>query len=137
MKYLSLLIFFFAMQWSWSLIHKLPRISEHVHMDIQADLKDIIIKYIQKNKARSKNIRFERFWTESIKENQVKATFIYSFEDEIDPTRIKIEGYAILKRDLNTSEKYEYWKFDQLYILNNHLNFIEPMKIDTKEDDSN
>jgi len=139
MKYLSLLAFFFVMQWSWSLIHEPSNISEHVHMGIQDDLKSIIAEYIQKNLPNSKDLRFERFWTESLKKSQVKATFIYSFEDraeEVGPVRVKIEGYAILNRGLATNEEYDYWNFDELYILNNHINFKEPVKISTEKDNS-
>ncbi|MCB0386971.1 MAG: hypothetical protein KDD43_16375, partial [Bdellovibrionales bacterium] len=108
MKYLSLLVFLFAMQWSWSLVHDPSNVSEHIHLGIQDDLKRIISEYIQENLPSSKNLRFERFWTEAIKQDRVKASFIYSFEDDtevVGPARVEIEGYAILNRDSTTDEE--------------------------------
>ena len=140
MKYLSLLVFFFAMQWSWSLIHESSGIEERVHVGIQNELKRIITDYIQETLPNSKGFHFKRFWTESLKKNQVKATFIYSFEDateETGPARVQVEGYAILNRHSATHEEHDYWNFDELYILNNHVDFKEPIEISTKEDDSN
>lgn len=136
MKYLSLLVFFFAMQWSWSLINDPSNVSEHIHVGIQDDLKRIISEYIQENLPNSKDLRFERFWTESLKKNQVKASFIYSFEDDSEgtgPARVQIEGYAILNRDAATSEEYDFWNFDELYILNNRIDFKEPVRVNTQD----
>jgi len=139
MKYLSLLVFLFAMHWSWSLVHDPANVSENVHIGIQDDLKRVISDYIQENLPQSKNLRFERFWTENIKKNQVKASFIYSFEDNaesVGPARVEIEGYAILNRDSNTDEEYDFWNFDELYILNNRIDFKEPLKVDPRGNES-
>ena len=135
MKYLSLLVFLFAMHWSWSLVHDPANVSENVHLGIQDDLKRVISDYIQENLPKSKNLRFERFWTENLKKNQVKASFIYSFEDNaesVGPARVEIEGYAILNRDENTDEEYDFWNFDELYILNNRIDFKEPLRVDPR-----
>ena len=138
MKYLSLLVFLFAMQWSWSLVHDPSNVSEHIHLGIQDDLKRIISEYIQENLPSSKNLRFERFWTEAIKQDRVKASFIYSFEDDtevVGPARVEIEGYAILNRDSTTDEEYDFWNFDELYILNNRIDFKEPIRVNGQGED--
>lgn len=136
MKYISVLIILFAMQWSWAFIHDERSISQNVHMEIQRDLRNIISEYVQKSLPTSRDLRFERFWTESTGLNQVKASFIYSFIDENVRTgaaRVEIEGFALLNRVVNEEMK-ETWSFDELRILNNQIDFNEPTYITPKGD---
>ena len=78
-----------------------------MHVGIQNDLKEIIAEYVQKNLPESKNLRFEKFWTEAVKKNKVKASFVYSFEDpsqENGDTVTEIAGSAILDKGEETAE---------------------------------
>jgi hypothetical protein len=80
----------------------------------------------------SRDLRFERFWTEAVKNNVIKATFIYSFEDEsanVGAARVAIEGYALLNRKDDEADSTQVWSMDELYILNNKIEFKEDMKI--------
>ncbi len=131
MKYLSVIIFLSAMSWTWGLTNRELPISERVHVGIQEDLKRLISDYIQENLPNSKNLLFDRFYTESLDDNKVKASFTYSFEDEdeqIGQARVQIEGYAVLNRGQETNETIE-WTFDELVILNNQVDFKEPLKV--------
>ena len=131
MKYLSTILFLAAMYWTWGLVtHERP-ISEQIHISIQDDLKRLISEYIQQNLPNSQNLRFDRFWTESLDDNKVKATFTYSFEDsneQVGAARVQIEGYAVLNRAKETSDSIE-WSFDELVILNNHVDYQDPLKV--------
>ena len=132
MKYLSLFVLFLLVSLTWQLANEPVDISEEIHMGMQEDLKKIITQYIKENLPKSKNLKFERLWTEKTKKDQVKATFTYSFEDEgedVGPARVKIDGYAMLNRSLVEDGEYEVWNFDELYILNNHIQFQEAITI--------
>jgi Co/Zn/Cd efflux system component len=137
MKYLSLIVFLIALQWTWSFSHRPSNISESAHVGIQVDLKKIISDYITENLPTSRNLRFEKFWSEQLKKNVVKASFVYSFDDEDQESgnaRVVIEGYAILNRDSKLDETFDYWNLDELYILNNKIDFKDPMLIDLQKD---
>lgn len=136
MKYLSLIVFLIALQWTWSFSHRPSNISESAHVGIQSDLKKIISDYITENLPTSRNLRFEKFWSEQLKKNKVKASFVYSFDDEDKESgsaRVVIEGYAILNRDSKVDETFDYWNLDELYILNNKIDFKDPMLIDLQK----
>lgn len=133
MKYLSLFVLLLMMSTSWSFVNHRPEISEDVHVGIQDDLKRIITEYIQNNLPSAQNIRFEKMWTEKLKSSQVKASFIYSFEDaseDVGEARVLIDGYAIINREpAQQQDEIEYWSFDELYILNNHVQFKDGITI--------
>src|SRR3954467_13189522 len=101
MKIVSSVIFAVALIGSWNMARSQGPTSQSVHIGIQNDLKNIIAEYVQKNLPNSKNLRFDKFWTETVKKDVVKATFAYSFEDESAEngnTVVEIEGSAILAR---------------------------------------
>jgi hypothetical protein len=132
MKYLSLIALLIALSVSWSLVHRKSDLSEGIHVGIQDDLKKIITDYIQKNLPQSKNVQFERMWTERLSKDKVKASFIYSFEEEneeVGPARVNIEGYAVLNKQPAEAERANVWSFDELYILNNNLVFQRELSI--------
>lgn len=132
MRYASLFLIVLAMFGSWKAIDSAEAVSELVHVGIQEDLKRVISEYIVENLPESKDLKFERMWTEHKTENQVKASFVYSFSEENEETgdaRVRIEGYAILNRDLDVYDSVDVWSFDELYILNNHVVFEEGITI--------
>ncbi|MGE0761948.1 MAG: hypothetical protein AB7N80_01590 [Bdellovibrionales bacterium] len=131
MKYVGTFLFLFGMYWTWGLAKNDQAISQQVHVSIQDDLKKLIADYIQQNLPNSTNLRFERFWTEANTDNQVKATFTYSFEDtseNVGATRVQIEGYAVLNRVKETSDSIE-WSFDKLEILSNSVDYKDPINV--------
>lgn len=132
MKFIGVLVFLLAMNWSWSLIHSPTSISQSVHLGIQEDVKQIISTYIQENLPNSQNLTFDRFWTEKLKEGKVKASFIYSFEDEnaeVGAAKVQVEGFAVLNKTPEETKDYEVWSFDELHILDNQIEFKEPLKV--------
>ncbi len=137
MKYLNLIILFAFVYWSWGVAKTPASISEETHLSLQQDLKTIISNYISENLPNSKNLKFERLWTERVNENQIKATFNYSFDDpgeDIAAARIIIDGYAVLNRKGQDNPEYEVWNFDELFILNNHIQFEEGEAITLQPD---
>ncbi len=126
MKYLSLLLFLVAMRVSWGFINTPPTVETSVHVGIQNDLRVFIEDYIKKNLPTAREIQFDNFWTETLKSKQIKAHFSYSFVDDTEDdgaARVGINGYAILnKTDKETAEE-EFWSFDELYVLDNKIEF--------------
>jgi hypothetical protein len=133
LRYLNLLILVMILGVSWGLVHRTPTISQSVHVAIQKDLKRVIQEHLNKKLPTAKNINFERMWTETLGEGQVKAHFVYAFDDQnekVGSTRMQIEGFAVLKHD--NSDKHpdqDVWNFAQFTILNNSIEFKEPIVI--------
>ena len=131
MKYFGTLFILLAMYLSWGYANTEQPVSQRVHLSLQQDMKKMISDYIQQNLPNSQDLQFERFWTEALNDNRVKASFIYSFEDaseQMGQARVQIEGYAVLNRAKETSDSIE-WSFDELVILNNAVDFKEPLKV--------
>lgn len=131
MKIISVLVFLAAMIFTWKLVNLDSPIPETMHVGIQNDLKNIIAEYVQKNLPSSKNLRFVKFWTETTKKDEVKASFVYSFEDpsqENGNTVIQIEGFATLSRGQETPENVT-WNMTALQIHDSHVDFQEPIQI--------
>ena len=131
MKIISVLVFLGAMIFTWKLVNANDPIPESMHVGIQNDLKSVIAEYVEKNLPSSKNLRFVKFWTETVKKDQVKASFVYSFEDSTQENGnavIQIEGFAVLDRGEETPEAVT-WNMTALKINDSHVNFQEPIHI--------
>jgi len=131
MKIVSVVLFAVALIASWRLVHVTPPVPEAMHVGIQNDLKNIIAEYVQKSLPNSKNLRFEKFWTEAVKKDKVKATFVYTFEDPSQDngnTEIEITGTAMLDRGEETSDNVT-WNLNQLNIQDSAVQFEEPIHI--------
>lgn len=131
MKIVSVLFFALLMSGTWYMAHAKRSIPESVHVGIQNDLKRVITEYIEKNLPESKNLRFEKFWTETVKKDRVKASFTYTFEDTTEdgePAEVEIEGSALLNK-VDENAESSTWSFDELQILDNKVNFTEPIQI--------
>jgi hypothetical protein len=133
MRYVSLVFLVFLMWWTWSVIKAPSLLPEDTHIGIQEDLRRVITEYIKDNLPTAKDVRFEKFWTQTVKENQVKATFSYSFEDEAETgdksARVGIEGNAILNRSKDQNSEYDVWSLDELTVLNNRITFKDGVTI--------
>lgn len=132
MKFISLIILFALLNWTWGLTTSTRTLDQNVHVNIQEDVKNLITDYIRENLPNSQNLRFERLWTEKMKDSQIKASFIYSFEDEnatIGAARVSIEGYALLNRKADEADQTQVWSLDDLYIMNNHVEFKDGIRV--------
>lgn len=106
MRYISLLLFVFAMYLSWQVAESPAAIPESTHVLIQEDLKRIITEKIQQELSTAKDIQFDRFWSQNVKGDKVKANFTVSFEldDGNDSTRHGIQGQYLLTLDKGTNQ---------------------------------
>lgn len=138
MRYLSLVFLVFTMWWTWSVIETPSALTEDTHVGIQEDLKRVITEYLQTNLTNVKDIQFEKFWTQTLEDNKVKASFSYSFEDagegdQPSDARIGIEGHAILNRQKAEDSEYDVWSLDELNVDSNKLTYKEGMIINSSE----
>jgi hypothetical protein len=137
MKIVSVVVFAIALIGSWALVHATGPVPESMHMGIQNDLKNIIAEYVQKNLPNSKNLRFEKFWTEVVKKDKVKASFVYTFEDpsqENGDTVTEISGSAILDKGEETADNVT-WNLNALKIDDSSVEFQEPIQITSGKGD--
>lgn len=124
MRYLSLIFIILAMWWTWSITHSHAAIPEAEHASVQQELKRVIRDYITSHLPTAKNIEFDRFWTETLKPNSIRATFSYTFDDEDvnhQSAQIGIDGYAVLNRKADGDDV---WSLDQLNVTNDHYIFL-------------
>lgn len=131
MKIVSVVFFTVALVGSWTLMRAHNPVPESMHVDVQNDLKKIIADYVQKNLPQSQNLRFDKFYTEAVKHNRMKAFFAYSFEDTTQasgPTIMHIDGTAVLDKVEEGADSVT-WSLDELKISDNHVDFQEPVHI--------
>jgi hypothetical protein len=132
MRYLSLVFIIFLMWWSWSVAKAPNLIPEDIHVGIQEDLKRVITDYIKDNLPDVSEVKFQKFWTETLRENKVKATFSYTFEQDSKDkpaASIGIAGYAILNHSKEQNSTYDIWSLDELNVENNHIVFKDGSSI--------
>jgi hypothetical protein len=134
MKIISVAVFALALGGTWVMAYAKKPVSQSVHMDIQNDLKRIIAEKLQKNVPESKNLRFEKFWTETVNKDKVKAYFVYTYDDVTDegePAEVQIDGSAILNKVEETAENST-WSFDSIQVLDTKVSFNEPIQITSR-----
>lgn len=107
--------------------------SEDTHVGLQSDLRRVITEYITENVKGAHNVQFLKFWTETLKENKIKATFAYTFDedDNANPeaARVGVEGHAILNRAQGENGEFDLWNLDELHVSNNTLLYKEGMTV--------
>lgn len=134
MRYASLVFIVFLMWWTWFVIKTPSALSEETHVGLQDDLRQVITDYIKENLEGASDIRFEKFWTQTLRENQVKATFSYSFDESsvaasAGTARIGVDGYAILNRAKEQTTGFDVWSLDELNIINNRVIFKDGITV--------
>jgi hypothetical protein len=113
---------------SWAFIETPLDIPETTHIDIQDDIKLMITDTMQKFLPQVKDFKFDRFWTQSLDKNRVKAVFEFSFENAAEvynPARYGIKGHAFL----NFDEENEVWNVEGPFFQNDRIQFKDGMII--------
>lgn len=98
MRYLSWLFIIVLMYLSWSAANTPLRLAEGTHIDIQDDIKMMIVETMNEHLPGVQSFQFENFWTENLENGDVRAEFSFSFENanEPDGARYGVSGYAAL-----------------------------------------
>ena len=132
MKYFSLIFILVIMHLSWAYVHKPPALPEVIHFELQEDIKDLISDAIALQLPTAQSLVFDRFWTELINENQIKATFSYRFSDadpEMGEVQIGVSGQAILNYMPEGDEGPGNWGLDELNVTDTQILYIEGAEI--------
>lgn len=141
MKFLNLILLVLLLSWSWAVIQKRPLMHQEIHYSIQTELKTLIETSIKSQLPSAQNVQFTRFWTESLGNKKMKASFLYSFEDSAaeatEQAQLSFEGYAILNRSTESSgdENVELWNLDELKIENNTIEYNNGVVITPGDDE--
>lgn len=141
MKFLNLILLVLLLSWSWAVIQKQPLMHQEIHYSIQTELKTLIETSIKSQLPSAQNVQFTRFWTESLGNKKMKASFLYSFEDSAaepnEQAELSFEGYAILNRSTESSgdENVELWNLDELKIENNTIEYNNGVVITPGDDE--
>jgi hypothetical protein len=124
------------MWWSWKASKTPNLVSEDTHIGIQEDLKRVITEYVKENLPNVKEVHFEKFWTQTLEANRVKAVFSYTFDDDNSTEEkadnapekkasatVGVAGFAILNHSKQEDSDYDLWSLDELNVENNHIIF--------------
>lgn len=135
MRYVSLVILAIAMALSWKLVETPSAVPEATHVLIQEDLKRIISEKIAEDLPSAQDIQFDRFWTQNLKGNKVKASFLVSFDlpDGEDSTRHGIQGQYVLTFDEKSGQWSGDGEFEYTQISFKNGVEIHPSSADAKE----
>ena len=119
---------------SWAYIKAPLLIPESTHIDIQDDIKLMITDTMQKYLPGVKDFNFDRFWTENLEKDKVRADFEFSFEnseEQQNPARYGVKGYAIL----NFDQEKEVWNMEGPYFSNDKIQFKDGLIIRPGDED--
>lgn len=121
MKYIGLLAFLLALNWTWCLSHDDKDISLETHTSVQKTMIDLITESVSKKRPDSIEVTFHRIWTESLNANRLKATFQYKILNRYgsgDEDSETISGHAIINRVQDNS-----WSVDTVTTTNADMSF--------------
>ncbi len=132
MKFFSVFIFAIALVITWNLSRQEKTYAEQVHFSVQQQLKAILAESIQEQLPTVTELRFERFWTQALGEDQILAQFTYSLVDPAGatgPARLYFEGESLLYRDHSGAGDAPVFSFENISVSNSHIEFSEPLKV--------
>ena len=120
------------MYWSWSAANSPLRLSEGVHIDIQDDIKMMIVETMNEHLPGVENFNFENFWTENLENGDVRAEFNFSFENanETDAARYGVSGFALL----SPGETQQMWNITKLVFNQDAIQFKDGLVIHPTQD---
>ncbi|MCO5112927.1 MAG: hypothetical protein M9899_02005 [Bdellovibrionaceae bacterium] len=113
-------------------------VSKETMDKIQENLQDQIYQIILKRSSGgATDIKFEKFWTEQISTNTVKAHFVVSYSESMagDTSKVVREGSMILTKLDDTPEE-QVWIADAVNVNGEQISFEKGLKFKAGEDDS-
>lgn len=139
MKILGLIVLLALMIWSWLAFYggDTGRVSEQTMVRIQNDLQEQIYQILKKQMPDINNVKFEKFWTEQIAPNKVKANFLISYDESMasDTSRVTREG-SILLNKLDETPQEQVWVADKVDVAGEQIVFEKGLKFKAGEEDT-
>jgi hypothetical protein len=139
MKYISLLLFTFALGWTWHLVHSDSPISFETHSGIQEKLATLIVDTIKAKRSSASDIVIQKMWTEVISPEKVKAFFVYSFKDVSESggtVTSEIKGEGLLEHQGEDAEGNDRWVLSKVHTSNDAIQFEEATLITNGPNDT-
>ncbi len=96
MKYIGILGFLLALNWTWCLALNDNNVSLDTHTSIQEQIIGLISESIAESQDKVTRVKFETIWTELLSDKKMRASFSYVILDDKDQGQDAINGYAVL-----------------------------------------
>lgn len=143
MKFLNILLLVLILKWSWATVNGPSLVSEEIHISLKNELQKIISTSIANQIPSVNEIVFHKFWTESISDSKVKASFVYSFIDSSEAAEkaaVHFTGYAFLNKSVDSNAttgeaELEYWTLDEIKVHNTLIEYDKGITIKPSDDD--
>lgn len=133
-KIVSLVLFIFALTWSWMQFRKPDQMGTEVHAAVQSRLQILIEDTIKNKRPNIQNLRFLKMYSEKIDDNKIKAYFSYEFEDPSESTKQRFTGDAILSRGLSEDPNIKKWILQKVKTGQETIEFTEGLSISSGPD---
>ncbi len=135
-KIISLVVLLGLMVWTWNLIHSSPTVTFETHSIMQERLAEIIKASVQKNRPTAQNFSLVRIWTETLKEDRVKAHFVYRFKEGTgsEAADQTVSGEAFIQKTSGQNSTQENWKIEKVQTSANQVIFEDVMSVTPEEE---
>lgn len=138
LKVIGVIVVFVLLAVTWMLVYgpKGDTVSEETLVEIQSNLQDQIFQILSKRGDQITNIQFEKFWTEQVNANTVKANFVISYDEPLsdDTGRVIREGSMILTK-LDETAQEQVWIADAVNVNGEQITFENGLKFRSGDDD--
>ncbi len=116
-KIISVILFAFALTWTWFAFHSKSEMGIDVHAGIQSKLAQIIEDTIKKKRESSSDFKLIRMYTQQVDNGKVSAQFSYEYVDKLSSSDVseaegikqKISGTAILSKTVSEDPSIQKW----------------------------
>lgn len=128
MKYLSVLVLLLLLNVSWAVVNRPFDIPTETHIQIQAELAQIIENVVKESSPSITDLEIDRIESETLNYNRVKATFQFSYKEPLESETIRQSrrGVAFLSRQERgpgTGPQDTVWSLDSVQVLNTRIDF--------------
>lgn len=135
-KIVSLIVFIFALSWTWFQFRKVDSMTVEIHAAVQSKLQLLIEETIKQKIPDLQNFRFLKMYSEKIDENKIKATFSYEYEDPNQKTKQRISGDAYLVRALSEDPTLKKWTLQRVVTGQETIEFEDGLLISPEAEGS-
>lgn len=138
-RVLGIIVLVIALVWSWVIFYgpKGDGVSEETMVQIQDNLQDQIYQVLQKRPEPIENVKFEKFWTEEINSQTVKAHFVVTYEEPLsdDKGLITRKGSMVLTK-LDETDQEQVWVAESVDIDGEQISFETGIRFSPTEEAS-
>lgn len=128
-KIVSLILFIFAMSWTWIQFRTPDSMNTEVHAAVQSRLQILIEDTIKNKRPNITNLKFLKMYSEKIDDNKIRAYFSYEFEDPSENTKQRFTGDAILSRGLSEDPAIKKWILQKVKTGQETIEFTDGLAI--------